>query len=63
MSLLLWNCRGLGNPRTENELVRLIQGKGPSIVFIAETRANETRLDCTLSKINFDKKMGGSKIE
>ena len=56
MSLLLWNCCGLGNPRTENELVRLIQAKDPSIVFIAETWADEARLDRTLSKINFDQK-------
>ena len=56
MSLLLWNCRGLGNPRIENDLVSLIQAKDPSVVFIAETWANEARLDRTLSKINFDKK-------
>ena len=56
MSLLLWNCHGLGNPRIENELVSLIQEKDPSIVFIVETWADEVRLDRTLSKINFDKK-------
>ena len=56
MRLLLWNCRGLGNPRTENELVRLIQTKDPSVVFIAETWKDEVRLDHTLSKINFDQK-------
>ena len=54
MSLLLWNYRELGNPRTENELVRLIQVKDLSIVFIAETWTDEVRLDRTLSKINFD---------
>ena len=54
MSLLLWNCRGLENPRTENELVSLIQAKDPSVVFIAETWTYEVRLDRTLSKINFD---------
>ena len=56
MSLLLWNCCGLGNPRTENELVRLIQAKDPSVVCIAETWADKVRLDRTLSKINFDQK-------
>ena len=56
MSLLLWNCHGLGNPRIENEIVSLIQAKEPSIVFIVETWADEVRLDRTLSKINFDKK-------
>ena len=56
MSLLLWNCRGLRNPRTENELVRLIQAKDHFVVFIAETWIDEARLDRTLSKINFDQK-------
>ena len=56
MSLLLWNCRGLENPRTENELVSLIQAKDPSVMFIVETWADEVRLDRTLSKINFDQK-------
>ena len=56
MSLLLWNCRGLGNPCTENELVGLIQVKDPFVVFIAETWTEEVRLDRTLSKINFDQK-------
>ena len=56
MSLLLWNCRGLRNPHTENELVRLIQAKDPFVVFIAETWTDKVRLDHTLSKINFDQK-------
>ena len=43
MSLLFWNCRGLGNPRTENELVRLIQAKDPSVVFRAETWTDEAK--------------------
>ena len=54
MSLLSWNCCGLGDPRTENELVRLIQAKNRSVVFIAETWIDEVRLDQILSKINFD---------
>ena len=56
MSLLLWNCCGLGDSRRENELVRLIQAKNPSVVFIAETWIDEVRLDQILSKINFDQK-------
>ena len=54
MSILVWNCRGLGNLRTENELVNLIREKDPSVVFIVKTWADDARLDRTLSKINFD---------
>ena len=46
----------LGDSRRENELVRLIQAKNPSVVFIAETWIDEVRLDQILSKINFDQK-------
>ena len=56
MSLLLWNLCELGDLRRENELVRLIQAKNSSVVFIAETWIDEVRLDQILSKINFDQK-------
>ena len=56
MSLLLWNSCGLGDSLKENELVRLIQAKNPSVMFIAETWIDEARLDRILSKINFDQK-------
>ena len=35
MSCLVWNCRGLGKPRTGRELGEIIQAKDPSVVFIA----------------------------
>ena len=44
MSCLFWNCRGLGNLRTEKELGELIQVKDPSVVFLTETWADEARL-------------------
>ena len=44
MSPLVWNCRGLGNLRTEKELSALIWAKDHSVVFIVETRADVTRL-------------------
>ena len=56
MNLLVWNCRGLGNLRTERELVSILRAKDPSVVFIAETWADEARLERTLSNINFDQK-------
>ena len=44
MSLLVWNCRGLGNLRTEDQLAELVWAKDPSIVFLAETWTNKDRL-------------------
>ncbi|KAK6126762.1 hypothetical protein DH2020_039507 [Rehmannia glutinosa] len=36
--LLSWNCRGLGNPRTVQELRELIRDKSPLLVFLCETK-------------------------
>ena len=52
MSLLCWNCRGLGNQRTENQLADMVRAKDPSIVFIAKTWTDETRLVLVQEKIN-----------
>ena len=44
MSILCWNCRGLGNQRIENQLAEMVWAKDPSIVFLAETWMDEARL-------------------
>ena len=52
----MWNCRGLGNQLAVQELVDLVQAKGPAVVFLAETLADEARLDYVKDRIRFDKK-------
>ena len=54
MSLLVWNCHGLGNLHTRKELEVLIRAKDLSIVFLDETWANEARLKEVQRNINFD---------
>ena len=44
MNLKVWNCRGLRILSTGKELGDIIPVKDPSVVFIAETLANEARL-------------------
>ena len=51
MNLLALNYHELGNPCTERELGEIIWAKDPSVIFIAETWADEARLDRTLSTI------------
>ena len=53
MSLLCWNCRGLGNPKTEQELEDLIRAQNPSIVFLAETWVTKARLDEIQARYKF----------
>ena len=56
MSLLVWNCRGLGNPRIVKELGDYIQAKDPTFVFLAETWADNARLDQVLCNFDFRNK-------
>ena len=54
MSLLVWNCRGLGNLVTKKELGDLTQAQDPSAVFIAETWMDEARLKKIKRNLHFD---------
>ena len=54
MSCLVWNCRGFGNPCTENKLAEMVQAIDPSVMFLAETWADEARLKQVLQKIQFE---------
>ena len=55
MNCLAWNCRGLGNPRTVQELARMVRAQDPSVVFLIETWQDEgplERLRCNLQFAN-----------
>ena len=54
MSLFVWNCRELRNLHTGKELEVLIQAKDLSVVFLAETWADEARLKEIQRNIKFD---------
>ena len=53
MSLQCWNCRGLGNPETEQELGDLIRAQDPAVVFLAETWLTKARLEEIRAKFKF----------
>ena len=44
MSILRWNCRGLGNRQTVQELGDLVRAQDPTVVFLAETWLDDIRL-------------------
>ena len=58
----MWNCHELGNPCIENELVDLVRAKDPSVVFLAETWADEARLKNVLRKIRCENIFSASRI-
>jgi hypothetical protein len=45
MSILSWNCYGMGQPRTVQELVQLVHTTAVKIVFISETRQHRDRVN------------------
>ena len=49
MILLVMICHRLGNPWTEREPSEILRAKNPSAMFIAETLADEARLEHILS--------------
>ena len=54
MNLLSWNCRGIGNPQTEQELGDLIRAHSPSVMFLANTWLKKARLTQLRDKLKFD---------
>ena len=57
MSCLSWNCRGLGNPETIQELTSLVRVKAPSTVFLVETWSNEDYLEKVRCYLHFNRKL------
>ena len=53
MNIISWNCRGLGNPRTVNELYRLVKAKKTSLVFLMETKLRKEKLERVRVKLGF----------
>ena len=54
MSLIVWNCRRLGNLRIGKELKVVIWAKDPFVMFLAETWVDEARLKEVQRNIKFD---------
>jgi hypothetical protein len=53
MSLISWNCRGLGNPRTVRDLSQMVKEKMPSFLFLIETISSKKRMESLRIKFGF----------
>ena len=62
MNLICWNCRGLGNQQTIQELGELVRAQDPLIVFLAKTWLEEARLGTIRDSLQFDHYHGVSRI-
>ena len=56
MSLICWNCHGLGNPCTEDQLAEMVRTKDPPVLFLVETWTNEAKLTNIQNIINWKNK-------
>ncbi len=56
MNCLTWNCRGLGNLRTVQELARLVRAQDPTVVFFIETWQDDGPLERLQCHLQFDHK-------
>jgi len=53
MHILSWNCQGLGNPLTIQELRALVAQNRPSLVFLMETKNKEQMVVRLKKKLKF----------
>ena len=54
MNLLAWIYRGLRNRQVVDELVELVQAKGPTIMFLSETRSDREHMKWVRCRLKFD---------
>lgn len=52
--ILVWNCRGLVNTKTQRALINLVRQQRPSIIFLSETLASPGLIDTIRSQLGFD---------
>ncbi|GMI96535.1 hypothetical protein HRI_003322800 [Hibiscus trionum] len=52
MKTLIWNCQGLGNPETVQFLGQLVASKGPSLIFLCDTRLNKAKAENVKRRID-----------
>ena len=45
MSVISWNCRGLGNPQTVRELRKIVKQEGSALLFLMETKIKGKRVE------------------
>ena len=53
MRAIIWNCWGLGNPRSVRELHDLVWCWNPKIVFLMETKSKKNRMERIKNRIGF----------
>jgi exonuclease III len=53
MSVICWNCRGLGNPCTVRDFFLMVKEKKPNVVFLVETKLRGNKMVLMKYKLGF----------
>lgn len=53
MSVIAWNCRGMGSTLVVRTLIDEVRPRDPLLVFLAETKASTSRIKGIQAKLNF----------
>ena len=53
MIIISWNCRGFGNQRAIGVLTKLVRKKGPTVLFLMETKRSITEMRKLCFDLNF----------
>ena len=54
MSIIVWNARGLGDPRAFDKLRMMVRSYSPDLVFISETKLCGRRASLVKGRLGFD---------
>lgn len=54
MKILSWNCRGLGNPRTIQDLCHLVEEKMPNVVILTKTKLRKANGEKIRWRLKFE---------
>ena len=56
MRCISWNCRGLGNSWSIQNLREIIRSQRPSLIFLIETLVNDEKIEQLRIQLGFDGK-------
>lgn len=54
MNSLSWNCRGIGNLQTIQDLCLMIKEKGPKVVFLMKTKLLAKKMERIKRRVKYD---------
>ncbi|XP_019192832.1 PREDICTED: uncharacterized protein LOC109187166 [Ipomoea nil] len=62
MSILSWNCRGLGGTRTVRELLGMVSKQRPSFVFLMDTKSDDVKVEEVRVQLGWEGAFGVDRV-